>query len=100
MPRQPNRTPIQWPEEPRFFHAHALHPLVEPTPIALVPISQQTTWYRIFGKGFDHLLSGPLRGGMLLHIKGEPRVAGDRQHDQNKQDAKGSRRKREEIDPD
>src|SRR5215472_6092290 len=52
-----------------FFHAHAWDSLAELTPIDLVPISQQVTWCVIFGKGFDHLLSGPARRGMLRHLR-------------------------------
>src|SRR6266699_6711707 len=42
-----------------LLHAHALDSLAKLTPIDLVSISQQVTWCGIFGKGLNHLLSGP-----------------------------------------
>jgi hypothetical protein len=36
--------------------------------VDLVPVPQQVTWSRIFGKGFHYLLSGPLSCRMLGHV--------------------------------
>ena len=42
---------------------------VEIRTVDLIPVPQQVTRRRIPGKGIDHLLRGPLRGGMLRHVE-------------------------------
>src|SRR5260370_4103698 len=59
--------PLPWAGRRRedLLHAHALDSMVKLTPIDLVPISRQVTWCGIFGKGLDHLLSGPPKGAQI-----------------------------------
>src|SRR5207237_275419 len=94
--------PLPWASRRRedLLHAHAADSLVELTPIDLVPISQQVTWCSVFGKGLDHLLSGPPRRRMLRHVKVNHTPAVMSQRYQDKQDPKGGSRNRKEIDRD
>src|SRR6266705_6659377 len=80
--------PLPWAGRSRedFLYAHALDSLVKLTPIDLVPISQQVTWCGIFGKGLDHLLSGPPSRGMLRHIKVNHTPTVMSQHHQDEKD--------------
>jgi hypothetical protein len=52
-----------------FLQAQASDALAKVLAVDLVPVPQQVTWHRIFGKGFHQLSSGPLRRGMLRHVE-------------------------------
>jgi hypothetical protein len=65
------RRPLPWTcrRKEDFLSAHALDSLVEFVPIDLVPVPQQVTWRRIFGRGFPHLLPCPLSRRMLRYVE-------------------------------
>ena len=52
-----------------FLNGQASDSLARLTPVDFVPIPQQETWSRVFGKGFNHLLPCPQSGWMLLHVE-------------------------------
>jgi len=77
------RTP--WGDQ-HFFNTHVLHPLSKRAAIDLVPIAQQIPRGLIPRKGFNHLLSRPLRRGVFRDIKMDdaaPFMGQDEQHEEH-----------------
>ena len=84
----------------KFGDPHVFEATPETFPVDLVPVSDQVSRRRVFGKRFQDLLSGPSRGRMLGHVEMNHIAPTMRQDHQNEQDPKGRGRHREEIDGD
>lgn len=83
-----------------LFQAPASDSLAKLTPVDFVPIPQQVTWCRVFGKGLNHLLPYPQSCRMLRHVEVKHPSAVMRHNHQDKQDSKCDGGDGKEIDRD
>jgi hypothetical protein len=83
-----------------LLNSHPGYPAPKVFPENTIPISQQIPWCRLKGEGFDYLLCGPLRRGLVGYIEMKNRATLVGQHDEDIEDTKGGCGYRKEINGD
>ena len=73
------------------------YPLAEVSPVDAITVPQEIPWCLVLREGFDDLLCGPLRGGVLRDVEMYETSALMGQDEQNEQHCVGHRRHDKEL---
>jgi hypothetical protein len=85
-----------WSDED-LFDPHVPYPLSKVRPVDTITVAQEIPWGLVPREGVDHLLGGPLRGGLFRDIEMDETSPLMGQDEQDEQDLVGDRRHDEEI---